>query len=93
MAFGDEYNGGVLTWRTDSVSKTKIYFAADGDNDWSNWKAYLVVVDGVLYKTTSTHPYSGALVGVNVAQLNSLTGDELAARRGSDFEVVGAITY
>jgi len=92
MVFGDAYNGGVLTWRTDSVSKTKIYFAANGNKDWGEWKAYLVVVDGVLYKTNLTNS-DGSLKAANVAQLNSLTGDELAARLASDFEVVGAIEY
>lgn len=93
MAFGDSYKGSGLTWRTDSTNKTTIYFAADGGNDWSNWQAYLVVVDGVLYKTTKTHSYSGALVGTNVAQLNTLTGDQLAKALAKDFEVVGAIDY
>ncbi|MPM90262.1 hypothetical protein SDC9_137383 [bioreactor metagenome] len=93
MAFGDEYKGSGLTWRTDSTNKTTVYFAADGGNDWSNWQAYLVVVNGVLYKTTKTHSYSGALVGTNVAQLNALSGDALAARLAKDFEVVGAIDY
>lgn len=93
LAFGDSYKGSGLTWRTDSTNKTTIYFAGDGEKDWSNWQAYLVVVDGVLYKTTQTHPYSGALVGTNVAQLNALTGDELAARLAKDFTVVGAIDY
>ena len=55
MAFGDSYKGSGLTWRTDSTNKTTIYFAGDGEKDWSNWQAYLVVVDGVLYKTTKTH--------------------------------------
>lgn len=93
LAFGDSYKGSGLTWRTDSTNKTTIYFAADGGNDWSNWQAYLVVVDGVLYKTTKTHSYSGELVGTNVAQLNSLSGDALAARLAKDFEVVGPIDY
>ena len=93
LAFGDKYKGSGLTWRTDSNNKTTIYFAADGGNDWSNWQAYLVVVDGVLYKTTKTHPYSGNLVGTNVAQLNTLSGDALAAKLAQDFTVVGAIDY
>ena len=93
LAFGDSYKGSGLTWRTDSESKTTIYFAGDGEKDWSNWQAYLVVVDGVLYKTTQTHPYSGALVGTNVAQLNALSGDALAARLAKDFTVVGPIDY
>ena len=93
LAFGDKYTGSGLTWRTDSVNKTTIYFAADGGNDWSNWQAYLVVVNGVLYKTTKTHPYSGDLVGTNVAQLNSLSGDALAERLAKDFTVVGVIDY
>lgn len=93
LAFGDTYKGSGLTWRTDSVNKTTIYFAADGGNDWSNWQAYLVVVNGVLYKTTKTHPYSGDLVGTNVAQLNSLSGDALAERLAKDFTVVGVIDY
>lgn len=93
LAFGDTYKGSGLTWRTDSTNKTTIYFAADGGNDWSNWQAYLVVVDGVLYKTTKTHSYSGELVGANVAQLNTLTGDQLAKALAKDFEVVGPIDY
>lgn len=93
LAFGDSYKGSGLTWRTDSTNKTTIYFAADGGNDWSNWQAYLVVVDGVLYKTTKTHSYSGELVGTNVAGLSSLAGTELAARLAKDFTVVGAIDY
>ena len=93
MAFGDSYKGSGLTWRTDSTNKTTIYFAGDGEKDWSNWQAYLVVVDGVLYKTTQTHPYSGALVGTNVAQLNALIGDALGARLAKDFTVVGPIDY
>ena len=93
LAFGDSYKGSGLTWRTDSTNKTTIYFAADGGNDWSNWQAYLVVVNGVLYKTTKTHSYSGELVGTNVAQLNTLTGDQLAKALAKDFEVVGPIDY
>ena len=55
MAFGEAYNGGTLTWRTDTASSTtQIFFAGDGGSDHSNWQAYLVVVDGVLYKTKAT---------------------------------------
>ena len=93
LAFGDSYKGSGLTWRTDSTNKTTVYFAADGDNDWSNWKAYLVVVDGILYKTTLTHSYSGELIGAKVAQLNTLTGDQLAKALAKEFEVVGEIDY
>ena len=93
MAFGDSYKGSGLTWRTDSAGSTTIYFAGDGSSNHSNWQAYLVVVDGVLYKSTQTHPYSGALVGTNVAQLNALSGDALAARLAKDFTVVGPIDY
>ena len=93
MAFGDKYKGSGLTWRTDSESKTTIYFAGDGTETWSGWKAYLVVVDGVLYKTTKIHPYRGEIDPANVAQLNTLTGDQLAKALAKDFEVVGAIDY
>ena len=93
MAFGDKYKGSGLTWRTDSESKTTIYFAGDGSSNHSNWQAYLVVVNGVLYKTTKTNSSSGEVVGTNVAQLNSLSGDALAARLAKDFEVVGPIDY
>jgi len=93
MAFGDKYKGSGLTWRTDSESKTTIYFAGDGSSNHSNWQAYLVVVNGVLYKTTKTNSSSGEVVGTNVAQLNSLSGEALAARLAKDFTVVGPIDY
>lgn len=92
MAFGDNYKGSDLTWRTDSESKTTIYFAGDGTDTWSGWKAYLVVVDGILYKTTKVHPYQGDIDPANVAGLNTYSGAGLAdelAKRG--FEVVGPI--
>ena len=92
MAFGDKYKGSGLTWRTDSESKTTIYFAGDGTDTWSGWKAYLVVVDGILYKTTKVHPYQGDIDPANVAGLNTYSGAGLAdelAKRG--FEVVGPI--
>ncbi len=92
MAFGDSYKGSGLTWRTDSTNKTTIYFAGDGEKDWSGWKAYLVVVDGILYKTTKVHPYQGDIDPANVAGLNTYSGAGLAdelAKRG--FEVVGPI--
>lgn len=94
MAFGDKYKGSGLTWRTDSESKTTIYFAGDGSSNHSNWAAYLVVVDGVLYKSTKVNTYKGEIEGANVAQLNTYSGAGLAdelAKRG--FEVVGAIDY
>lgn len=93
MAFGDSYKGSGLTWRTDSESKTTVYFAGDGTDTWSGWKAYLVVVDGVLYKTTKVNSFNGEIEGANVAQLNTLSGDALAARLAKDFEVVGPIDY
>lgn len=91
MAFGDSYKGSGLTWRTDSENKTTIYFAGDGTDTWSGWKAYLLVVDGVLYKTTKVHSYRGEIEGANVASLNTLTGDQLAKALAKDFEVVGPI--
>lgn len=92
MAFGDKYKGSGLTWRTDSESKTTIYFAGDGEKDWSNWAAYLVVVDGVLYKSNKTKS-DGSPDTSGVASLNSKTGSELAAKLAKDFTVVGAIDY
>ena len=91
MAFGDNYKGSDLTWRTDSESKTTIYFAGDGTDTWSGWKAYLLVVDGILYKTKLVHPYRGEADPANVAQLNTLKGDQLAKALAKDFEVVGSI--
>ena len=93
MAFGDNYKGSGLTWRTDLESKSTIYFAGDGTETWSGWKAYLLVVDGVLYKSTKVHPYRGEIEGANVAQLNTLTGDQLAKALAKEFEVVGPIDY
>ena len=92
MAFGDKYKGSGLTWRTDSAGPTTIYFAGDGEKDWSNWAAYLVVVDGVLYKSNKTKS-DGSPDTSGVASLNSKTGNELAARLAKDFTVVGPIDY
>lgn len=91
MAFGDSYKGNGLTWRTDSTDKTTIYFAADGTDTWSGWKAYLLVVNGVLYKTTKVHSYRGESDPANVASLNKLTGDQLTKALAKEFEVVGPI--
>ena len=92
MAFGDSYKGSGLTWRTDSAGPTTIYFAGDGSSNHSNWAAYLVVVDGVLYKSNKTKS-DGSPDTSGVASLNSKTGNELAARLAKDFTVVGPIDY
>ena len=92
MAFGDKYKGSGLTWRTDSAGPTTIYFAGDGSSNHSNWAAYLVVVDGVLYKSNKTKS-DGSPDTSGVASLNSKTGNELAARLAKDFTVVGPIDY
>lgn len=90
MAFGNSYTGDTLTWRTDTTRPTEIYFAGDGNSDHSNWSAYLVVVDGVLYKTKATNG-SGTIKSSNVAQLSGLTGQELLNRLNKDFVKVGPI--
>ena len=92
LAFGDSYKGSGLTWRTDSAGSTTIYFAGDGSSNHSNWAAYLVVVDGVLYKSNKTKS-DGSPDTSGVASLNSKTGNELAARLAKDFTVVGPIDY
>ena len=92
MAFGDKYKGSGLTWRTDSAGPTTIYFAGDGTSNHSNWAAYLVVVDGVLYKTKLTEG-NGSIRTAGVAQLYQLAGKDLKTRLDRDFEVVGAIDY
>ena len=93
LAFGDTYKGSGLTWRTDSENKSTIYFAGDGSKEWSEWKAYLVASNGVLYKTKLVNSYNGELDPANVASLNALTGDELAKALAKDFTVVGPIDY
>lgn len=90
MAFGDAYTGGTLTWRTDTTRPTEIYFAGDGNSDHSNWSAYLVVVDGVLYKTKAANG-SGTIKSSTVAQLSGLTGQKLLDRLNKDFVKVGPI--
>ncbi len=56
MAFGNSYTGGTLYWHTDTASTTtQILFAGNANSDNSNWAAYLIVVDGVLYKSSLTN--------------------------------------
>ncbi|NLH44727.1 MAG: type II secretion system protein [Acholeplasmataceae bacterium] len=92
MAFGDKYKGSGLTWRTDSAGPTTIYFAGDGSSNHSNWAAYLVVVDGVLYKTKLTEG-NGSIRTAGVAQLYQKTGTSLQEALAKDFTVVGPIDY
>ena len=92
MAFGDKYKGSGLTWRTDTTRPTMIYFAGDGNSAHSNWNAYLLVVDGVLYKSNATIG-NGSAKGAGVAGLSGKTGTDLVAALAKDFTVVGPIDY
>ncbi|MGL5207477.1 MAG: type II secretion system protein [Acidaminococcaceae bacterium] len=96
LAFGDEYSGKQLSWRVDSghsKTYTPVYFAADGERDHSNWQAYLLVIDGVLYKSTKVDPQKGKIIGANVAGFIGKHGDELAAAVAKQFVAVGKISY
>lgn len=93
MAFGDSYKGGTLTWRTDKEgSETQIFFAGNGSSEHSNWAAYLVAINGVLYKTKLTEG-NGSIKAAGVAQLYQKSGTALQEALAKDFTVVGAIEY
>ena len=92
-AFGTSYTGGTLTWHTDTATTTtQIFFAGNASSDNSNWAAYLVVVNGVLYKSSLTNS-NGSIKSVSIAGLYNLSGTALATALASSFTVVGNIDY
>lgn len=91
MAFDNSYNGGILYWHTDTASSAnQILFAGDASSDHSNWAAYLVIVNGVLYKSKLTNS-NGSIKAANIAQMYQLSGTSLQARLDSNFTMVGKI--
>ncbi len=89
--FGDDYNTG-LEWRVNSDWKHDkvIYFATTNVNGNTNagWNASLVVVDGILYKSTSTKDKSIAQAFGDAANISDVAAKIVSL----GFEKVGPIS-
>lgn len=91
--FGDVYKQlGVLSWKALPPKPTKVYYVGDAANG-SNM-AYLVVIDGFLYKTNINHVYyKDRPAAITTAGLNTLTGTALQEAIAKNFTLVGPINY
>lgn len=90
--FGETWNK-TLYWHADykEGSKSTIYFAGTSPDTHSAWRGYLVVVDGVLYKSTKIDT-NGNLAAGNVAGLEKLTGEALKKELAAQgFAAIGPI--
>ncbi len=94
-AFGssERYDNGSLYWRTDQAGSDRIYFASTGSTGNGNWKAYLVAVNGTLYKSTNT-AWNGKTDPGSVNGLYSAaSGSDLVSKLTQNgFVAVGSIT-
>lgn len=90
--FGDTWNK-TLYWHADYGGKNKnqIYFAGTSPDTHSAWGGYLVVVNGVLYKSTKIDT-NGNLTTGGVAGLYDLDGEALKKKLAEQgFAAIGPI--
>jgi type IV pilus assembly protein PilA len=93
-AFGnaERSDNNTLYWKTDQSGDSRIYFASTSTNSGDR-TAYLVAVDGVLYKSSVEHTYTHLTTNSNVAGLYNYSGAALVkALQEKGFVAVGNIS-
>jgi type IV pilus assembly protein PilA len=87
----DLYDNSSLYWKTDNSGDSRIYFASTSTAS-NNWSAYLLAVDGVLYKSDKK-AWNGKTTNSTAAGLSKYPGAALVkALQDQGFVAVGNIS-